>query len=59
MGYAKRNKSCLPKKGRPHAQKSMSKKKEEDRKKGAYPKKVCHMLARNVKKNEMIAHSWK
>ena len=44
VGYAKRNKRSLPKEGRPHAQRSMSKKKD------AFPTKVCHVLARNVKK---------
>ena len=43
--YKKKIKRCIPKEGMPHA--SSCKKKE--RRKDAYPKKVCHML-RHVKK---------
>ena len=60
-GYAKRNERCRPKEGMPHDRKACQKKKK---KKDAYPKKVCHMLAKACKKKGaekkmMIAHSWK
>jgi len=48
-GYAKRNERCRPKEGMPHDRKACQKKKK---KKDAYPKKVCHMLARHVKKKK-------
>jgi len=58
MGYTKRNKRCIPKEGMPHAHKACKKNKKR---KDAYPKKVCHMLARHVKqkekkRNKKIAH---
>ena len=56
----KQNKRCLPKEGRPHAH-GVCQKKEEKRK-DAYPKKVCHMLAKACQKKEekmLISHGWK
>ena len=44
-GYAKRNKRCIPKEGMPHALTCL-------KIKDAYPKKVCHMPTRHVKKKE-------
>ena len=62
MGYTKkkRNKRCIAKEGMPHAYKACQKKKKK--KKNAYPKKVCHMPTRRVKKKrekekENIAHT--
>ena len=54
MDYTKRNKRCIPKEGMPHAHKACQK--------NAYPKKVCHMTTRRVKKKrekENIAHTKK
>ena len=42
-------KRCIPKEGMPHAHKACQKKKERERK-DVYPKKVCHMPTRRVKK---------
>ena len=60
MGYTKRNKRCIPKEGMLHAHKACQKKERKD----AYPKKVCHMPTRRVKKKEEkkgenIAHTKK
>jgi hypothetical protein len=49
MGCTKRNKRCIPKEDMPHAHKACQKK---ERRKDAYPKKVCHMPARHVKKKK-------
>ena len=60
MGYTKRNKICIPKEGKPHAHKACQKK--EKKRKDVYPKKVCHMPTRHVKKKrekENIAHTKK
>ena len=43
----KENKRCLPKEGRPHAHGVCQKK---EKRKDAYPKKVCHMLAKACQK---------
>jgi len=59
MGYTKRrNKRCIPKEGMPHAHKACQKRERKD----AYPKKVCHIPTRCVKKRERerkenIAHT--
>ena len=55
VGYAKRNKRCIPKEGMPHAQKTCQKK-EKKREKDVYPKKVCHMPTRHVKKKKDSPH---
>ena len=52
----KENKRCLPKEGRPHAHGVCQKKREREKRKDAYPKKVCHMLAKACKKN--VDSSW-
>jgi len=54
----KENKRCLPKEGRPHAYGVCKKKKkrEREKRKDAYPKKVCHMLAKACQKKMLIAH---
>ena len=44
----KENKRCLPKEGRPHAHEVCQK---NEKRKDAYPKKVCHMLAKAYQKN--------
>jgi len=49
MGYIKRNKKCITKEGMTHAQKAWKKECQEKRK-DAYPKKVCHMSTRHVEK---------
>ena len=55
MGLCKNNKRCIPKDGMPHASACQKK-----RIKNAYPKKVCHMPTRHVKKKkEDIAHTKK
>jgi len=41
-------KRCIPKEGMPHAHKACQKKCKGQ--KDAYPKKVCHMLKKHVKK---------
>ena len=46
-GYAKRNKRCILKEGMPHAS-AWSKIKD------AYPKKVCHLPTRHVKKKDSL-----
>ena len=47
-------KRCTPKEGMPHAHKACQKK---EKRKDAYPKKVCHTPTRCVKKKENIAHT--
>ena len=51
----KENKRCLPKEGRPHTH-GVGQKKEK--RKDAYPKKVCHMLAKACQKKVDSPH-WK
>ena len=48
----KENKRCLPKEGRPHAHGVCQKKRER---KDAYPKKVCHKLAKACQRKKLIA----
>ena len=50
----KENKRFLPKEGRPHAHGVCQKKREK--RKDAYPKKVCHMLTKACQKKGLIAH---
>ena len=50
MTMKKREKRCIPKEGMPHVHKACQKKRER---KDAYPKKVCHMPTRHVKKKEI------
>ena len=45
----KENKRCLRKEGRPLAH-GVCQKKREEKRKDAYPKKVCHMLAKACQK---------
>ena len=45
-------KRYIPKGGMPHAQKAWQKEKKKKKRKDAYPKKVCHMSTRPVKKRE-------
>ena len=52
----KENKRCLPKEGRPHAHGVCQKK---EKRKDAYPKKTCHMLAKACQKKMLIAHGKK
>ena len=54
MDYTKKNKRCLPKEDMPYAHKACQKRERERERerKDAYPKKVCHMPTRCVKKKE-------